>query len=52
MNWNDIMNKKMTPPFKPVVRSEDDCRNIDQMFLQESIRETLPMMNMQSFATR
>ena len=52
INWNDLVNKKMTPPFKPVVRSDDDCRNIDQMFLQESIRETMPMMNMQSFATR
>ncbi len=46
------MKKKITPPFKPVVKSDDDCRNIDQMFLQESIKETMPITNMQSFATR
>lgn len=46
------MAKKVVPPFKPTVKSDDDCRNIDQMFLQESIRETMPMMNMQSFATK
>ena len=51
-SWDDLLNKRVTPPFKPIVKSDDDCRNIDQMFLQESIRETMPMMNMQSFATK
>lgn len=46
------MRKRITPPFKPVVKSDDDCRNIDQMFLQESIKDTMPIMNMQSFASK
>jgi hypothetical protein len=46
------MDKKITPPFKPTVTSPDDCRNIDQMFLRETIKETMPLMNMSSFNTR
>ena len=52
INWNDLMAKRITPPFKPIVKSDDDCRNIDQMFLKESLKETLPLNNMQSFATK
>ena len=46
------MDKKVEPPFKPTVTSPDDTRNIDQMFLREDVKETLPMMNMSSFHTR
>ncbi len=29
INWDDLLAKRVTPPFKPVVKSDDDCRNID-----------------------
>jgi len=29
INWKDLLDKKITPPFKPIVKSDDDCRNID-----------------------
>lgn len=45
------MDKKIKPPFKPTVSSPDDTRNIDQMFLKEDVKETMPMMNMNSFTT-
>lgn len=32
-----LIQKKITPPFVPNVASEDDTRNIDEQFLQESV---------------
>ena len=52
IDWKQLIERKIKAPFKPVVSSPDDTRNIDQMFLVESIRETMPMMNMNSFNTR
>lgn len=52
IDWKLLIDKKITPPFKPIVTSPDDCRNIDQMFLRETIKETMPLMNMSSFNTR
>jgi serine/threonine protein kinase len=52
IDWKLLLEKKIKPPFKPTVTSPDDCRNIDQMFLRETIKETMPMMNMNSFNTR
>lgn len=51
LDWKALMNKKIKPPFKPTVASPDDTRNIDQMFLKEDIKETMPMINMNSFTT-
>lgn len=52
IDWKLLMEKKIKPPFKPLVTSPDDTRNIDQMFLRETIKETMPLMNMSSFTTR
>ena len=30
----------MPPPYKPFVTSNEDCRNIDLMFLNEKVQET------------
>mmetsp|Transcript_17787 Transcript_17787/g.21594 ORF Transcript_17787/g.21594 Transcript_17787/m.21594 type:complete len:501 (+) Transcript_17787:444-1946(+) len=32
LNWDDVYNKRVTPPFKPVVASDDDTRNVDKTF--------------------
>lgn len=52
IDWKKLVDKKLKPPFVPRVNSPDDTSNIDQMFLQEAIKETMPMMNMNSFTTR
>lgn len=35
INWKDLREKKLTPPFKPTVSGPDDTRNIDKMFTSE-----------------
>ena len=52
INWLDVQDKKIKPTFKPVVKSEEDCSNIDMQFLKEDIKETMPMRDMSSFHTR
>jgi serine/threonine protein kinase len=52
IDWKALTDKKIKPPFKPLVASPDDTRNIDQMFLRETIKETMPLMNMNSFSTK
>ena len=52
IDWKQLIDKKIKPPFIPTVTAPDDTRNIDQMFLRETIRETMPMMNMNSFSTK
>lgn len=52
IDWKNLTDKKIKPPFKPLVASPDDTRNIDQMFLQETIRETMPLMNMNSISIK
>jgi serine/threonine protein kinase len=52
INWDDVSEKKVKPIFKPVVKSEEDCSNIDMQFLREEIKETMPMRDMSSFHTR
>mmetsp|Transcript_16285 Transcript_16285/g.20142 ORF Transcript_16285/g.20142 Transcript_16285/m.20142 type:complete len:199 (+) Transcript_16285:156-752(+) len=32
LNWDDVYYKRVSPPFKPVVTSEDDTRNVDKSF--------------------
>jgi hypothetical protein len=32
MNWTDLLQKKVTPPFKPHVESETDTSNFDPVF--------------------
>jgi len=40
INWADLREKKISPPYKPTVRGEDDTRNIDKMFTSEKIQES------------
>lgn len=37
IDWDLLMQKKIPPPFIPDVASEDDTRNVDEQFLQESV---------------
>lgn len=41
-NFDDIFNKKMKPPIKPTVKSEEDLRNFDKKILQENVFEGSP----------
>jgi serum/glucocorticoid-regulated kinase 2 len=52
IDWKKLMDKKLKPPFVPKVISPDDTSNIDQIFLQENIKETMPMMSMNSFTAK
>ena len=40
INWVDLRAGKVKPPYKPVVQSAEDVRNIDTLFLNEKIKET------------
>lgn len=42
INWNDLLQKKITPPFKPQVTSETDTRYFDSEFTGESVELTPP----------
>lgn len=33
LNWDDVYNKRVEPPFKPVVSDEEDTRNVDKSFI-------------------
>jgi len=32
VKWEDVINRRTEPPFKPVLRSEDDFSNFDEVF--------------------
>jgi len=32
VKWDDVINRRTEPPFKPVLRSEDDFSNFDEVF--------------------
>jgi RAC serine/threonine-protein kinase len=42
INWTDLVNKKIVPPFKPQVTSETDTRYFDSEFTGESVELTPP----------
>jgi RAC serine/threonine-protein kinase len=42
INWTDLENKKLEPPFKPQVMSETDTRYFDTEFTGESVELTPP----------
>ena len=31
-NWEDLINKRYTPPYTPTLESADDVRHFDEMF--------------------
>lgn len=41
INWKDLGDKKITPPYKPIVKSSDDTRNFDEVFTKQPIAESL-----------
>lgn len=45
INWNDLLNKKIQPPFKPIVNSELDTRYFDKEFTGECVQFTPPDNN-------
>lgn len=40
INWSDLREKKIKPPYKPYVAGPDDTRNIDRLFTDEKVKET------------
>uniref|UniRef100_A0A7N6B0Y5 non-specific serine/threonine protein kinase n=1 Tax=Anabas testudineus TaxID=64144 RepID=A0A7N6B0Y5_ANATE len=42
INWQDVIEKKLVPPFKPQVTSETDTRYFDDEFTAQSITITPP----------
>ncbi|MEE6475280.1 hypothetical protein FKM82_010680, partial [Ascaphus truei] len=42
MNWQDVYDKKLVPPFKPQVSSETDTRYFDEEFTAQTITITPP----------
>ncbi|XP_014661982.1 PREDICTED: RAC serine/threonine-protein kinase-like [Priapulus caudatus] len=42
INWKDLAERKVTPPFKPQVTSETDTRYFDAEFTGDSVDLTPP----------
>ncbi|ELW49514.1 RAC-gamma serine/threonine-protein kinase [Tupaia chinensis] len=42
VNWQDVYDKKLVPPFKPQVTSETDTRYFDEEFTAQTITITPP----------
>lgn len=42
VDWSELVQKKMAPPFKPQVESDIDTRYFDRMFTGESVELTPP----------
>lgn len=40
INWNDLRDLKIKPPYKPRTAGADDVRQIDAMFTDEQVQET------------
>mmetsp|Transcript_12842 Transcript_12842/g.17289 ORF Transcript_12842/g.17289 Transcript_12842/m.17289 type:complete len:91 (-) Transcript_12842:161-433(-) len=45
IEWDELMERRVTPPYVPRLKSETDIRNIDTDFTNEAPRETLPENN-------
>lgn len=51
ISWEDLVNKRYIPPFKPQVSDEMDTRYFDQTFTGESVELTPPRTGMLSAIT-
>ena len=40
VDWDKVEKKDVIPPFRPLVLSADDTRNIDKVFLNETVKDT------------
>lgn len=45
IDWSDLVQKKIPPPFKPQVTSDTDTRYFDSEFTGESVELTPPDQN-------
>ena len=42
IHWVDLVDKKIKPPFKPVIKGEDDTSNFDPEFTSEDPNRLSP----------
>jgi len=47
VNFEDVKNMRVVPPFKPKVRNDEDLTNIDPSFLNEAINSPVKSFNPQ-----
>eukprot|EP00826_Nyctotherus_ovalis_P042024 TRINITY_DN4286_c0_g1_i14.p1 TRINITY_DN4286_c0_g1~~TRINITY_DN4286_c0_g1_i14.p1 ORF type:complete len:135 (-),score=39.89 TRINITY_DN4286_c0_g1_i14:167-526(-) len=40
INWKELEGRRTQPPFKPEVKSKEDCQNVDRLFLKEAPVDT------------
>ena len=40
IDWDALLARKVTPPFKPAVHGDDDFRNFDKEFTSETVQDT------------
>lgn len=40
INWDDILNKRIKPPFLPRLETPDQTKYVDEMFLKESPKDS------------
>ena len=40
INWQDLRDKRINPPYKPYTAGPEDTRNIDPLFTGEKVQET------------
>uniref|UniRef100_A0A8C1WGK3 non-specific serine/threonine protein kinase n=1 Tax=Cyprinus carpio TaxID=7962 RepID=A0A8C1WGK3_CYPCA len=52
IHWEDVLQKKLVPPFKPQVTSETDTRYFDDEFTAQSITVTPPDKRESKFCER
>ena len=45
IDWDQLFERNITPPYVPRLKSETDIRNIDTDFTNEVPRETMPETN-------
>jgi len=46
LNWDKLFKKEIEPTFKPFVTGPEDTRNIDKMFLNETVKDTPIISNL------
>jgi serine/threonine protein kinase len=45
VDWNDVLNMKIKPPFVPKITSDEDYSNFDKMFTEENPMKETPNKN-------
>lgn len=52
VNWEQVKNKELDPPFRPRVKGEEDVANFDKMYTEERIQESMnsAVVNSHQFA--